>query len=229
MRPSDMVRLWWRPFVLMALACGAFGACSSGQSSGTSSTSCAAVIVHDGREYWGTAPVKRDPDTTRRLVTGVMPACDDTGGQEPAEPAEHVKVAELADVPITTAFLWQNTAFVRRGSELPAVTRPWFHAPRCTTVGDFDMTADWLGVMGPHEPRSDGDVRLPYRLEVHVVDGPSRYVGATLHVHADRATDPALGPRDVRASLWHGGQVAARVDCVDGRFHVLSVHVPHTR
>jgi hypothetical protein len=91
------------------------------------------------------------------------------------------------------------------------------------------MTADWLGVTGSHKPRFEGDIRLPYRLEVHAVDGPGRYVGATLHVHADRATDPALGPRDVKTSLWHGGQVAARVDCVDGRFHVLSVHVPHTR
>ena len=228
-RPSDMVRLWWRPVVLMALACGALGACSSGQSGGTSAGSCAAVIVHEGHTYWGAAPVKRDPVRTGRLVNGVIPACDDTGGQEPAGPDEHVKVAELAGVPISTAFVWQNTVFVRRGSELPALTRPWFRAPRCTTAGDFSMTADWLGVRGPRKPRFDGDIRLPYRLEVHVVDGPSRYVGAILHVHADRATDPALGPRDGKTSLSQGGQVAARVDCVDGKFHVLSVHVPHTR
>jgi hypothetical protein len=173
--------------------------------------------------------VKRDPATTGRVADGVIPACDDTGGQVPAGADEHVKVAELADVPITTAFLWENTVFVRRGSELPALTRPWFHAPRCTSAGDFSMTADWRGVVGPHKPRLDGDIRLPYRLEVHVVDGPSRYVGATLHVHADRATDPALGPRDVTTSQPRGGQVAARVDCIDGRFHVLSLRVPHTK
>jgi hypothetical protein len=224
-----MVRLWWRPVLLVALACGLFGACSSGQSGGTPAASCAAVIVHDGHTYWGTAPVKRDPDTTGRLVNGVRPACDDTSGQETAGPAEHVKVAELAGVPITTAFLWHTTVFVRRGSDLPAGTRPWFHAPRCRSAGDFNMTADWLGVTAPHKPRFDGDIRLPYRLELHVVDGPSPYVGATLQVHADRATDPALGPRDVTTSLWHGGQVAARVDCVDGRFHVLSLRVPHTK
>jgi hypothetical protein len=64
---------------------------------------------------------------------------------------------------------------------------------------------------------------------VHVVDGPRAYVGATIQVRADAATRPGLGPRDVRSSLVHGGQVVARVDCVDGQFHATSLQVPGKR
>jgi hypothetical protein len=33
----------------------------------------------------------------------------------------------------------------------------------------------------------------------------------------------------VRSSLVHGGQVVARVDCVDGQFHATSLQVPGKR
>ena len=61
---------------------------------------------------------------------------------------------------------------------------------------------------------------------MHVTDGPEAYVGTTIRLHADAATEPALGPRDVKESLWQGGQVAARVRCVDGRFRAVSLAVP---
>ena len=205
---------------------GALAACTSGQSGGTASASCAAAVVYDGHLYLGQRSPKRDPATTGRLFDAVLPGCDDTGGQLPGDPAERVKVAELADVPITTAFLWQDIVFVRRGHDLPTPTRAWFRAPRCTTPGLFTMAGDWLGVTGRHRPRFDGDIRAPYRLEVHVLQGPEEYVGATLHVRADASTRPGLGPRDVKASLRHGGQVVARVDCVDGQFHAVSLRAP---
>jgi len=215
-----------RPLVVVVVGCLALAACAGGQTGGTASASCVAVIVYDGHSYWGQGGLKRDPPTTGRLIGAVLPGCDDTGGQLPAEPDARVQIAELADVPISTAFLWQGTVFVRRGHGLPAVSRPWFRAPRCTTDGRFGLTGDWLGVTGPHKPRFDGDIRPPYRLEVHVVDGPKEYVGATVHVRADAGTDPVLGPRDVASSLQHGRQVVARVDCVDGQFHAVSLRVP---
>lgn len=212
----------------VALLAGALAACTSGHSGGSASASCAAAVVYDGHLYLGQRPPKRDPATTGRLFDAVLPGCDDTGGQLPADPDERVKVSELADVPITTAFLWQDTVFVRRGHELPAVSRPWFRAPRCATDGRFRLRADWLGVTGPRKTRFDGDLRPPYRLEVHVVDGPSEYVGTTVHVRADAGTDPLLGPRDEKTSLQHGGRVVAQVECVDGRFHAVSLRVPST-
>jgi len=137
-----------------------------------------------------------------------------------------VDVDVLADVPAETAVLWNGSVYLRDGRELPAPARLWFRAPRCTTDGQFDLIGDWLGVIGPKPPRSDGDLRPPYRLEVHVTSGPDAYAGTTIQVHADAATDPRLGPNDVKTSLWNGGQVAARVDCVDGRFHAVSLRVP---
>ncbi|HYQ31682.1 MAG TPA: hypothetical protein VEQ83_00595 [Lapillicoccus sp.] len=206
------------------LAGVALSSCSSRDGGGEAS--CAAVIEYRGHAYWGSGPLKRDPATTGRLVAGVIPACDDSGGQQPEDPAEPVEVAELADVPLDTAFTWNGAVFVRAGRELPAATRPWFHAPLCRRDAEFDLTADWVGVTRQEQPRFDGDLRPPYRLEVHVTQGPEEYVGATVLVHADAATKPGLGPRDVKSSLWEGGRVTARVECVDGRFHALALRVP---
>ena len=191
---------------LVVLTCVALASCASGDagagSSGTGSASCAAAVVYQGHTYLGHGGVKRDPATTGRLVEGVVPSCDDSGGQEPVEPDERVPVAELADVPLETAFLWNGGVYLRNGRRLPAATETWFREQRCTSAGEFDLTADWLGAAGPVKPRFDGDLRPPYRLEVHVTEGPQKYVGTTIRVHADAATDPALGTRDVRTSLW---------------------------
>ena len=125
---------------------------------------------------------------------------------------------------------WHRVAAILEAAlELPPEARVWFRAPRCTTGGEFELAADWLGVTGPKEPRFDGDLRPPYQLRVHVTDGPTEYVGATLDVHADAATEPTLGPEDVRASLWQGGTVVARVACDAGRFRALALRVPSQR
>ncbi len=184
------------------------------------------MIVYRGVTYWGNGGLKRDPATTGRQLSAVLPVCDDRGGQEPPEPAGSVQVAELVDVPLETAFLWNDGVFVREGRELPPATRVWFRAPRCSTVGEFELLADWLGVTGPNKPRFDGDLRPPYRLGVHVTEGPAKYVGATIGVHADAATEPTLGHDDVKASLWEGGQVVAEVKCDAGHFQALSLRVP---
>jgi len=213
----------------VVVASGVLAACSPNHQGGAESGACAAVIVHDGQLYLGTGGMKRDPATTGRLVDGVVPGCDDSGGQLPTDPDQHVKVEELADVPVSTAVLWQDVVYVRRGAELPVQARTWFRAPKCASSNGFELTADWIGVTSPRRARFDGDLRPPYRLEVHVVNGPRAYVGATIHVRADAATRPGLSPRDVRSSLVHGGQVVARVDCVDGQFHATSLQVPGQR
>lgn len=215
-----------RELVLLALLVP-LAACGSPVSvGGGGNASCAAVIEYDGHTYWGRGDLKRDPATTGREVTAVIPACDDTGGQDPAVGDESVRVSELVDVPLATGFLWQDAVYVREGSRLPPTTDAWFRAQRCDTAGAFELVADWLGVTSPHEPRFDGDLRPPYRLEVRVTDGPKEYVGTSIVLRADGATDPGLGPRDVKQSLWKGGQVAARVTCDEGRFRALSLRVP---
>ena len=196
--------------------------CSGGDAG---SASCAASIVYDGHTYWGRGGVKRDPEVTGRSMPAVLPGCDDSGGQSEAEPDVSVRVDELADVASSTAVLWHGSIFIRDERDLPQETQRWFRAPRCGTAGTFEVTGDWLGVTGPKKPRFDGDIRPPYRLEVHVTSGPTRYVGATIMVRATEATDPALTPADVKASLWQGGQVSASVQCADGHFAALALHV----
>ncbi|HEU4568189.1 MAG TPA: DUF6281 family protein [Marmoricola sp.] len=116
--------------VASLLACGSLVACSSSPAGGggVASASCAAAVRYDGHLYLGQRPLAHEPATTGRLVDAVLPGCDDTGGQTAAEPDEKVQVAELADVPITTAFLWQGSVYVRDGQELPAAARAWFRA-----------------------------------------------------------------------------------------------------
>ena len=195
--------------------------CSGGDAG---SASCAAVLVYDGHTYLGSGRVKRDPKVTGRSMRAVLPGCDDTGGQSVAHKNEPVQVDELADVAPSTAVLFQGSLYVRTGHDLPEQTQRWFRAPRCSTTGTFEVTGDWLGVAGPKKPRFDGDIRLPYRLELHVTSGPTRYVGTTIMVQATKATDPALAPADVRSSLWKGGQVSASVRCADRHFEALALH-----
>ena len=220
------VALAVRSTCALALAGTALASCSDGGDGDPGSAACPAVVMRHGHTYWGVGQVKRDPATTGRLVDAVVPACDDSGGQRPVEPDEPVQVHELADVPVGTAVLRDGRVYLREGRELPSVAQPWFRAPRCTSEDEFGLTADWLGVTGPNTPRFDGDLRPPYRLEVHVVEGPRAYVGATVLVHADATTEPGLGPRDVKTSLWRGGRVIARVTCVHGRFHAVSLRTP---
>ena len=174
------------------------------------SASCAAVLVYDGHTYLGNGGVKRDPELTGRSMPAVLPGCDDTGGQSEAEKDEPVRVDELADVASSTAVFFRGSVYVREGRDLPKRTQRWFRTSRCDTVGTFEVTGDWLGVTGPKKPRSDGDLRLPYRLEMHVTSGPARYVGTTITVRATEATDPAMTPADVRAALSKGGPVWPR-------------------
>jgi hypothetical protein len=192
-----------------------------GTTTGTSRASCPAVVEHGGATYLGHGDLRRDPPTTGRRVPGVLPACD-----EAVEQDRPVQVAELVDVPLGTAFVWHGTVFVREGRELPAVARSWFEEPRCTHDGELRLVGDWLGVEAARPPRFDGDLRAPYRLEMHVTSGPQQYVAATVTVRVTARTEPRLRPEDVRASLWEGGEVAALVRCEGGRFEARSVHVP---
>jgi hypothetical protein len=112
----------------LVLGCGTLTACA-GQDGGTATADCAAVIVLDGHTYLGRARLHRDPPTTGRLVDAVIPWCDDSGGQEPEHADEPVRVAELVDVPLETAFLVHGSVYVRQGRDLPPRTRAWFRRP----------------------------------------------------------------------------------------------------
>jgi hypothetical protein len=127
-------------------------------------------------------------------------------------------VQRLRDLPPEQAFLSHGQLYVRDDGDVPEAARAWFAPVRCTGVGAFELTGRWVGVESPHEARFDGDVRPPYRITAWVVAGPAEYVDSQVVVHATDATDPQLGPEDVKQSLWQGGDVITQVHGRDGRF-----------
>ena len=62
----------------LTLAGCALAACSSGPPGGTSSAQCAALMVYGDHWYAGRGGLRRDPATTGRLVTALMPRCATT-------------------------------------------------------------------------------------------------------------------------------------------------------
>ncbi|MGD9959456.1 DUF6281 family protein [Nocardioides sp.] len=190
---------------------------------GSGAASCAAAIEYDGHTYLGTGNVRRDPEVTGRSMPAVLPGCDDSGGQSEPEGDEAIRVEELADVDSGVSVMFNGSVYVRNGQNLPHWTQRWFRAPRCDTDGTFRLSGGWLGVTGPHKPRFDGDIQVPYRLEVHVTSGPPDYVATTIFVRATSSTDPALDAADVTTSLLKGGQVSASVRCAGGRFEAVAL------
>jgi hypothetical protein len=195
--------------VVAASACSADGVTSSGDAV------CATVADHDGRRYHGHGDLTRTPETTGRTVEVLLPGCDDGNGAAEDRTAE---AEELTGVPLARAFLVDGQVYVRGDAPLPDEVQAWFLPARCATAGPFEISGPWVGVRSRHEPRFDGDLRAPYRVEMWVEAGPEEYVGTRVTVRADEETTPGLGPRDVERSLWEGGDVVAQVRCEDGRF-----------
>jgi hypothetical protein len=202
----------------LTLALTSCGTADTEDNSGTErgAASCAAVLRIDGATYIGIGGLVRDPEVTGEEVEAVQPGCNDTGGEEP--PGEAVSAQVLSDVAKDTALLFNGDVYVRHGREAPEQLRFWRTAPTCATPGTFELSGTWLGVEGPHQPEYDGDIQLPYRVLMHVDAGPDQYVKTQITVHADTSTSPALGPDDVKASLWTGGTVRAQVHCDADRF-----------
>ena len=212
-----------RPVVVVLAAGALLSGCGQERGDGAGETgdlSCAALLEYDGHRYIAHGELKRDPATTGRVGSGVAPGCDGGGG---ATRDRRVEVAELTDLPKDRAVLVEGSVYVRVDQPFPEAARAWFVAPRCDTSREFELRGDWLSVQGPNRPRFDGDLRPPYRLGVHVTDGPEEYVGATIQIRATKSTHPALGPEDVKTSLWKGGGVIAQVQCESGHFTASSL------
>lgn len=205
------------------------GACTAGDEPEVDGdASCAAVLEVDGVRFVGTGELRRTPETTGRTVPAVQPGCDDSGGQDDAGSAdEPVEADVLADVAPDVAVLLSGTLYVRDGEPVPTAVRTLLTPPLCTSAGTVELSGDWLGVMTSREPRFDGDLRVPYRLEVRVVEGPAVYVGTTLDLRVNDDAAATLTPDDVRTSLWQGGRLTAEVRCDEQqRFEVVAARTP---
>lgn len=223
-RPS--VGIWPMPsrqqVLALAAACLALGLTSCGTNDRgqdetvRSAASCGAVLRIDGATYIGVGGLRRYPAVTGEEVEAIQPGCNDMGGEAP--PDETVSAQVLREIGTDTALLFNGDVYVREGREATEQLTYWRTAPPCVTAGTFELSGTWLGVQGPHRPEHDGDIKLPYRVSMHVDEGPEEYVGAQVTVHADTSTIPALGPDDVDSTLWTGGSMTAEVHCDGDRF-----------
>lgn len=193
--------------------------CSSGGGGGVvtegGAASCADVLRFDGHTFLGHGQPPRDPSPAGSIGSGTRLGCDDGAG---AVPDTKVEVVGVRGVAAARAVLADDRLYVRKDLPLPAPLRRLMTAPACTTAGTFRVRGDWLDVQSTRRVRFDGDIRAPYRVSVHVTDGPDRYVATTISIRATAATRPALRPTDVTSSLWKGGGIVAHVRCSRGRF-----------
>ena len=182
----------------------------------TQSSLCSAELEFADHHYAGHGDLVRDPAVTGRVESGTATGDD-------CELTRPVEVAEMAEVAMERAVLAEGTVYVRTDRPVPDAARAWFAQVRCVSAGEFRLSGEWLGVRSPHAAAFDGDLRPPFRVEVHVTDGPGEYVGARVGIAATEETDPSLGPADVRDSLREGGGLVAVVHCEDGAFRATAL------
>ena len=182
----------------------------------TQSALCSAELEYAAHRYVGHGDLVRDPATTGRVETGTATGDD-------CDLSREVEVAELAGVSMERAVLAEGTVYVRADRPFPEAVKAWFSPVRCASEGEFELSGDWLGVESPNAAASDGDLRPPFRVEVHVTEGPADYLGARVTIRATEETEPTLGPADVRDSLREGGGIVAVVHCADGAFRATAL------
>ena len=202
------------------LALLALAGCDAPTDDGRADRDCAAVVEYAGHRYQAHGELLRAPATTGRVESATEPSCDDGNGEAGGG---SVQVEELAAMPMSRAVLVRGSLYVRSDLPFPEAARGWFRAPACTSPGEVRLAGVWLAVGGAQEPRFDGDLRAPYRVQVRVAEGPEEYRGTAVWIRADERTSPTLEPEDVRTSLWEGGGLVARVRCEGGAFRATSL------
>ncbi|CAN5141327.1 hypothetical protein BH18ACT9_BH18ACT9_02890 [soil metagenome] len=207
--------------VLGTLSLAIAGCTSSGSSD---DASCADLVEFAGTTCAGHGDLDRVPETSGRTSTGTRLGCDDGNG---AAADERVEIEELRALTLDEGFLVNGQVYLPQDAEeLPAAARAWFEVTTCEDHGAFEVSGTWLGVTSARETRFDGDLRPPYRVTLRVTQGPERYVDNRVTVRADEQTEPQLGPRDVKRSLWEGGDVVAQLYREDGRFVAAELSTP---
>jgi hypothetical protein len=210
-----------------ALAAGTGCAASHTSVQVGGSASCADLVHFHGKTYMGTS-VRVSPVPGRRLGTAVMPPCDDTGGQLPAEGGGPIRVAELPGVSPEVAFVplgRNDVVYIRSGRKhLPPGVMRLTRAPACLAgEAPISLSGPWLGIMGPGG-RTEVDLVPPYTLSLLVLDSSSpRYLRAFLDVRVPASLGKQITRPELKASLLHGGTVSITATCRSGRY--VATHV----
>ncbi|MEU1348846.1 DUF6281 family protein [Streptomyces sp. NPDC005795] len=98
MEAKTRMRRWKSTLGLAAVLVAGVTGCEGGFDAGGSSSKCAYLVKYEGRSYLDVSGlVAADAKFTvgKSLGTGLLPACDDTGGGDGTEEAEEVTVYEV--------------------------------------------------------------------------------------------------------------------------------------
>jgi hypothetical protein len=237
------------PVVLLALLAVVAGGCGGGeadsptpradgdgpvstteQSSGSPPADVAAAGCVLTVEYQGNTYLERQvvavPREAGRLGTGVIPDCNDTGG-EPG-PGEEIQLTALEGVSPDVAVHWSGrpeAVLVREGFENrppPPLRR---EAPTCDPDDEpIRLAGPWYGIWGRGN-LEEVDLTAPYRIKLFVAkSSASRYERAFLLVSVPAGLERTLTRNDLRW-LWDGTiELTAR--CRD-RLHVAESVAAH--
>lgn len=183
---------------------------------------CILTIEYQGNRYFETA-VEVVPREAEPLGTGVIPDCNDTGG-EPG-PGDEVEVSALAGVPPEVALFWPGrpeSVLVREGFEnrLPAALRQ--EAPTCDPTDEpIRLAGPWFGIWGRGD-LEDVDLTASYEVKLFAAKSSApRYERAFLLVRVPAGLERSL-TRDNLRWLWDG-TIAVTAACRDGRYLAESV------
>jgi hypothetical protein len=174
---------------------------------------CALVVRYRGVLYDGRT-VAVVANEGRKLGSGVLPACDDGGGDSGEE---KIELAEIKGVSPRIAVVWAGqpeTVFIRQGVQPPPEIERLFGPPACDPRDEpVDLSGRWLGIVGTD---GTGDPEPPYALELFVeVSSSPRYEGSFLTVSVPSSLGTPLTREDIETSLWEGGTISTRVGCAE--------------
>jgi hypothetical protein len=240
---------WFIPVVLLALLAVLAGGCGDGEAASPTAKvggdapitteqtggsppedvgagACVLTVEYQGNTYFE-RQVEVVPRKAGSLSTGVIPDCNDTGG-EPG-PGEEIQLTALEGVSPDVAVHWSGrpeAVLVREGLEkrLPPALRR--EAPTCDPAHEpVRLAGPWYGIWGRGN-LEEVDLTAPYRIKLFVAESSaSRYEGAFLLVSVPARLKRTLTRDDLRW-LWEGTiELTAR--CRDGLYVAESVVVAH--
>lgn len=211
--------------LVIALGVGGYVAMRPQQSS-PGSASCAAILRYDGRGYDGYGEPARMPEPGDRIGTGILPGCDDSGGQDPVEPPKEVDVYRYPGIDAEVAVITRNGVWLAIGAAAP---KEWLTQGRrilCDFTGTRTVVGSWLGVRSKKPVRFDGDIRLPFTFTFQTSDPrlADDYAHVTFRVRAaDDLVPPTVAVVD--RLLWQGEDAEVVLRC-DGDAFLADVLRP---
>jgi hypothetical protein len=190
-------------------------------------TSCLLTVRWRGRWY-DAVGVEVSPRLGRRVGVGLIPDCPN----EPGAPIRAPSPVDLAALPgarprdVVVMVGADDLVLVRRSlpaRKTPAAVKRLLTAPRCTSTRPVRLLGQWLGILSANG-RTEVDLVPPYVLHIHVRSASERrYVRAFLTLRVTARTRGLITRDEIENVLWEGGDLAATVRCVRGRYMARSL------